>query len=116
MIEINIYEEELKQILRVWVFGFTCANCTINESHSSFNYITPETKGDHDAGIYPSPPTLWCGCNESLYNIKSHGLYELFESLYGKNKHDNIIIKSYDDEETPSTIPDDFTFTQTENI
>lgn len=110
----NVYEEELKQMLLVWVFNFTCATCIMAENSSEFKYITPEIESDHDLGVFSSPPIIWCGCNESLYNIKSHGLYELFESLYEKNEQGNILIQSFEPKETE--IKESFTFTQTENL
>ena len=81
----SIYELELIEILKVWVFNFLCPNCMKEDSPALYRYISPVVDADDNEGIYASSPTIWCGCNEMLYSIKSHGLYDLLDSLFERD-------------------------------
>lgn len=91
---LETYENELRAILQTWVFSFPCSNCMITELSSTFKFISKEYKGNDSLGIFPEPPMVVCGCNENLYSIKSHGLYDLFETLYNKDANGLILVRS----------------------
>lgn len=104
------YETELKQILKIWMFYFDCIDCRDSNEPAKHKYITEYEKGNKKHGTYPSPPILYCGCGELLYNIRSIGLYDLIKSLFESDKNNKIIIKLEDD--TISKIEDtDYEFT-----
>lgn len=101
MIDRTTYEIELQELIKVWVFNFSCGNCIQKaefEDPSDFRYISPFMKESEEEGTYANPPTLWCGCNEMLYAIQSHGLYDLLDSLFDRGTIDKklIIIRAND--------------------
>lgn len=101
----TVYQDELKKILLTWVFSFACSNCMLNDTNppSSYKYISKLEKGNKNDGTYSRPPTLWCGCDEMLYPLKSRHLYDLFISLYDIDENDYIMIKSPGMEEEESS-------------
>ena len=92
----SVYQDELKQILLVWAFSFACSNCMLDGNSTSieYKYISKLEKGNKKDGTYSKPPTLWCGCHEMLYPLKSRHLYDLFISLYDVDEKGFIMIKS----------------------
>lgn len=84
------YQQELRTILKTWVFSFNCASCIITEKIANLRIVVSpyESKEGND---YNQPPSIVCECDEILYNFLSKDLYDLFLSLYDTTNN-NIYI------------------------
>lgn len=110
----SVYEYELQEILKIWIFNLFCSNCSLRDveegtdtSYVNYRFVTELIDANDEEGIYSNPPNIICGCNENLYAIKSHALYDLLDSLFDRaqNKKDIMIMFkepkiSKDEEET----------------
>lgn len=89
----SIYELELIEIMKVWAFNFLCANCSTGEREPAwFRYVSPMISEDAKEGTYSNSPTIWCGCNEMLYSVQSHGLYDLLDDLFPRDDSKKYIM------------------------
>ncbi len=104
--KISVYEYELQEILKIWVFNLFCSNCSLSNDDenvdTTYRFVSELIDADIEAGIYSSPPNIVCGCNETLYAIKSHALYDLLDSLFDRAQNKKDIIINYKESEPPT--------------
>lgn len=86
-----IYQNELRQILKTWVFSFDCVYCLKTSRISNTRIIVPLQEMKEEENAYDQPPAVVCDCEEILYNLASKDLFDLFESLF-QSRNNNIYI------------------------
>lgn len=76
------YQEELRMVIKVWMFSFNCASCILSERLPLLVQVIPPTQEEKEEGLYFQPPSLICDCGDVLYNISSKDFYDLLLSLF----------------------------------